>query len=336
MRRTFLRTRWIAVQLLSLSVLLLAKPGWGAVVVDLDLDPATPGVQDSLLVAPGAAVTAAVVITVDAGGLSSYAVSAEFDSLELDLAASPAATELLPAGFDANITPGVESETEDVGGGVGQVLTFEAVAFGLGPASTQFTAGTIQFTAPNPTDGGPYDVESGAFNLSVDGAFDNSGLPVTLGFGGAFIHALICGDGVAEGPEQCDDGGTAGLDGCSQTCRLESSYLFSGTAEGGSIDLVIDGFSLNFVTTAGWSAAQVAAGLAAAINADPALSSLGAVGTADGDALVVAGDLESVSITDPGLIAPVPVGDWTATAILLGLWLLASRLLMPRPRQHGP
>jgi len=36
-------------------------------------------------------------------------------------------------------------------------------------ASTQFTAGTIQFEAPAAGDGGAFDLESGAFNLRVDG-----------------------------------------------------------------------------------------------------------------------------------------------------------------------
>ena len=33
---------------------------------------------------------------------------------------------------------------------------------------------------------------------------------------------VTCGDGVAEAPEQCDDGGTTGGDGCSATCQLET------------------------------------------------------------------------------------------------------------------
>jgi cysteine-rich repeat protein len=32
---------------------------------------------------------------------------------------------------------------------------------------------------------------------------------------------VICGDGVREGPEQCDDGNTTNLDGCDSSCRFE-------------------------------------------------------------------------------------------------------------------
>lgn len=33
----------------------------------------------------------------------------------------------------------------------------------------------------------------------------------------------VCGDGLAEGEEECDDGGTVGGDGCSATCQLENT-----------------------------------------------------------------------------------------------------------------
>src|SRR5262249_1990275 len=32
----------------------------------------------------------------------------------------------------------------------------------------------------------------------------------------------VCGNGIAEGTEECDDGGTSNGDGCSATCQLES------------------------------------------------------------------------------------------------------------------
>ena len=40
---------------------------------------------------------------------------------------------------------------------------------------------------------------------------------------GALVPPNICGDGVTRGPEQCDDGNTIDLDGCSATCRFEAA-----------------------------------------------------------------------------------------------------------------
>ena len=34
----------------------------------------------------------------------------------------------------------------------------------------------------------------------------------------------MCGDGIASGTEQCDDGNLDGLDGCDADCRVEDSF----------------------------------------------------------------------------------------------------------------
>jgi len=39
---------------------------------------------------------------------------------------------------------------------------------------------------------------------------------------------IVCGDGLVTGDEQCDDGGTATGDGCSDTCTFEPGYICSG------------------------------------------------------------------------------------------------------------
>lgn len=52
----------------------------------------------------------------------------------------------------------------------------------------------------------------------------------------------VCGNGVAEGTEECDDGGTTGGDGCSATCQLENaSALCAGvpTSPGTGLDSVL-------------------------------------------------------------------------------------------------
>ena len=48
----------------------------------------------------------------------------------------------------------------------------------------------------------------------------------------------ICGDGVASGNEECDDGGTMSGDGCSATCQLEdTSAICAGVSSTGGTDI---------------------------------------------------------------------------------------------------
>jgi cysteine-rich repeat protein len=123
--------------------------------------------------------------------------------------------------------------------------------------------------------------------------------------------------GVVEGAEQCDDGGTADLDGCSRTCRVENTYVFAGTAEGGSVEFVVDGVSVSITTSPGQSAADVAAAMALAIEANAALAALGVVSQSTFEQLVVAGEIDSVSLADSGLAATVPIAPWVSIALLL-------------------
>ena len=43
----------------------------------------------------------------------------------------------------------------------------------------------------------------------------------TLGCGAPAVHVIVCGDGLLEAPEACDDGNLAAGDGCDASCRLE-------------------------------------------------------------------------------------------------------------------
>jgi len=317
-----------------------ATPAYSAILVSIDLDPYIAGIQTQTQVPPGEPLIAEIVIQTDGAGLSSYAVSAQFDSAELDLSGPPAATEFLPTGFDANLTStGVESETEDTGAGVGQVLTFEAVAYLLGPSNVTFVAGQIDFTVTNPDDSASLDIDSGFFNLAIDGAYDNAGQPATVQFAGAFVDPAICGDSVIQGNEQCDDGNVSGLDGCSQLCRSENQYAFFGTALGGTVAFVVDGFEVNLATSLGQSAAAVANAMASAINGDADLSALGATATAVGDVVVVAGSIDSVTLDDAGLVVDVPLAPIgipiLVTALLSGALLVLSRGAAARPSRAG-
>jgi cysteine-rich repeat protein len=40
---------------------------------------------------------------------------------------------------------------------------------------------------------------------------------------------VVCGDGLVEGAEACDDGNTAASDGCSATCTVEAGWACTGS-----------------------------------------------------------------------------------------------------------
>ena len=74
-----------------------------------------------------------------------------------------------------------------------------------------------------------------------------------------------------------------------------------GVAQGGSVSITLDGVSITVVTSEGDSAEQVLANLAAAINGDATLQSLGTTAIADGNELITTGSVSDVSIQDAGL-----------------------------------
>ena len=131
--------------------------------------------------------------------------------------------------------------------------------------------------------------------------------------------ATFCGDGSVQAGEQCDDANLIPLDGCGSGCRIENTQTFSGVAQGGSIDLVIEGVALQVTTTLGQTAAQVAAQVAAAIQADATLAGLGVGAVAVGNDVVITGSIDQVGIHDPGLLPQVPMGPLVPIALFIGL-----------------
>lgn len=90
-----------------------------------------------------------------------------------------------------------------------------------------------------PTGGGKTDVavpiaKGQTVYLVVDGVGGKSGtfkLDVEVG-------ATSCGDGIAQHPEQCDDGNLTDGDGCSGSCQLETTSAAAGKCPGASYTLV--------------------------------------------------------------------------------------------------
>jgi phage tail sheath gpL-like len=69
---------------------------------------------------------------------------------------------------------------------------------------------------------------------------------------------------------------------------------------------MISGLPLQVVTTAGQTAAQAAAAVAAEINADPTLAGMGVTATASGNQVTTNGTVDSHTINDPGLSEGMP------------------------------
>ena len=125
---------------------------------------------------------------------------------------------------------------------------------------------------------------------------------------------------------QFHDGNLVDGDGCSADCLVEDSLWVSGDAEGGSVDVTVDGVPLSVATVSGQTSNQVAAAIAAAIEADPTLSAAGVTAFASGDQVVTTGTIDSAVSSDPGLVLSsiplVPVlSSW------LAWWLLAAAIV---------
>lgn len=122
------------------------------------------------------------------------------------------------------------------------------------------------------------------------------------------FQTVLCGDGVVDPTEGCDDGGLAQTDGCSSTCDVEERLDLAGTGQGGRVEVTVNGVLVGVNTSAGQTAAQIVAALAAAINANSTLAGMGVTAQALGTTLVINGDLTTVTITDPGITDVLKLG----------------------------
>ena len=125
---------------------------------------------DARAASPGDTLTATLMLTVGAGGVSSYGVSVQLDPAELTLNGSPASANFspLPGGLGSFAPP-----TEPFNPG-GPVYNFNAGTLGLGPVSTTFEIGTINLKVVSPISDGLPDVTLGFFS-ALDGFYDNVG-----------------------------------------------------------------------------------------------------------------------------------------------------------------
>jgi hypothetical protein len=177
-----------------------------------------------------------------------------------------------------------------------------------------------------------------------DGVSQDGDIQVDQGDMGCFgpmsaSEAPECDDGIDnDGDGSVDFAGGSLGEPADSTCSAPwfaaegtetlSSWIFSGTAQGGSIEITIDGVSLVVPTEAGQSPAVVAAAIAAAINANFALQSLGVTASASGGIVSTNGNITSESVNDPGLTHAVPSLGWPALLLLIALMsVMGSRRL---------
>lgn len=73
---------------------------------------------------------------------------------------------------------------------------------------------------------GSYDITSGTLKVETSNnvGWFNSQYPAEIIADAVMIRRSVCGDGVPEGGEACDDGGVISGDGCSASCTVESGY----------------------------------------------------------------------------------------------------------------
>lgn len=166
-----------------LAGVLTAPAGLAQLLISIDMDTSAAGVQSTRSAVPGDIFDAAIIFDLSAqpAGLSSYGVSMQFNNTELQLNGSPAATAnpSLPSGLTRFTLTGVGAESNDVGGGLGQVSNFEAGTLGLGPTSGTFSAGTVSFKVLSPITVAGTDITVGLFASGFDGLADNSNVTIS-------------------------------------------------------------------------------------------------------------------------------------------------------------
>jgi hypothetical protein len=139
-------------------------------------------------------------------------------------------------------------------------------------------------------------------------------------------------------PDQSDDDEDWFGDACDPE-RGNLVWLFGGVAQGGSVQFSIGGVGFNVMTTAGESAAEVAANIAAAVNGDQTLSAAQINVQLSGPAIFSFENAENLVITDPGVTHVMEVPALGRVGyVWLGLLLLAGGaaiLAAGRPRARG-
>lgn len=168
--------------------LLLAFGGGGAAnattVVDLlftSRNGASIAPTASVAAQPGDRLGASLRVTADAGGVSSYSLSARFDgdlNDELDLVS---ATEVVSVAFEIDLSEGPVSTQESSPTLAGEIFSLAALSVGPGVVDAPFEIAILEFLVTGNVASDGVDVVTGLFNAPVDGLFDSMGANIASG-----------------------------------------------------------------------------------------------------------------------------------------------------------
>jgi hypothetical protein len=156
-------------------------------VVDVDMQPGVPGIQNTVTAAQNAPVTADLWLTLPAvvgnPGLEAYTFSIQFDNAELSLTAFPALTQFGPGApwvLNAHVA-GDEVAAPPLNPAWGEVRALGAsdgswVTPIVPPPATSWQVASVSFTAGVVVNDGAPDVKTGLFDNVRDGFLDGTGL----------------------------------------------------------------------------------------------------------------------------------------------------------------
>jgi large repetitive protein len=136
-----------------------------------------------------------------------------------------------------NVAEGTEQcDGSDLKGATCQSLGFISGTLACGPNCTYNTSGCVASACNTPSDCPGTDTVCRTRTCSAGVCGVNFAPTTTLcgtgqacdGAGNCVTVPPVCGNGIVEPGEQCDDGNTLSGDGCSSTCQVEAGYQCTG------------------------------------------------------------------------------------------------------------
>lgn len=160
----------------AVALTLLPAVGKSAIIVSVDMDSATPGIQNTIESAPGSTITAGLFMELTGQTtIATYNFSVQYDTSELSLV-SRAETPSALTGL-TELDASNPNQTNN-----GLLLRFDGTTFGNGPAAPfgPVRIGEVVFNALNPTGGAAdIDITAGRFEPAFDLFFENNFNEVT-------------------------------------------------------------------------------------------------------------------------------------------------------------